>query len=308
MLTDYYDSAKTFSVEMTNGYPYCITSYNGQSSVRSGHNFASDNVNKTVIYNHDLKKLTVNGVAYSLDLTSYFSSSLCYVSIVLCDINGDASVIIDSINGQGFRQKYSNNSDSTSPIIAYQDFSGEYELGTIIKISSPFVTDVLSPVLNKNVYLTVMKDGNYVTSMEGVKLDSSCSPFGEYQVQLNEQGRYQIVYTAFDGFGNETTANCYVSVVDNTAPAIQFVKKYESNITRKVGEVIDLSVRVYDDYTPDKEIVTGVLIQDLTSMTFYSISDYKVKFGYAGKFEIHVTAKDKTGNFSSVKVVVTVTE
>lgn len=306
ILTDYYDKSKTFSVEMTNGNPYCITSYNGLSSVRSGHSFASDTVNKTVIYSHDLKKLTVNDVSYSLDLSTHFTSNLCYVSIVLCDINGSASVIIDSINGQGFRQKYSNNNDSTSPIISYLDFSGEYTLGSTIKISVPVVTDVLTPVLKQNIKLTVKKDDGYAVSVDGVKLDATCNPFSEYELKLDEQGRYQIVYTAIDGFGNETIANCYVSVVDNTAPAIKFVKDYQSNITRKVGEVIDLSVRVYDDYTPDNEIETNVLIQDLKSGTYYSISDYKVKFGYEGDFEIYVTAKDKTGNFSSVKVVVSV--
>ena len=90
------------------------------------------------------------------------------------------------------------------------------------------------------------------------------------------------------------------------APSIKFVNHQDENVTASVGETIDLSVRVYDDYTADAKIVTSVLIQDMASGAFYSIKDYKVKFTYIGKFEVYVTAKDEAGNFSSVKLVVTV--
>lgn len=306
ILTDYYDLNNTFSVEMTDGSPYCLTSINGQNNARSALNFADDSVNKTVIYNNDVKKLTINGVSYNLDLTSYFTSNLCYVTIELVDIYGSASLIIDSINGQGFRQKYSNNNDTNGPIITFEDFSGEYAIGSVITVGAPIATDVLTPISKDKVALTAKKDDKYVSSVNGVKLDYSCDPFGGYEIKLNENGRYIIAYTAVDGFGNETTITCYVVVVDNTAPSIKFVNYQDENVTAKVGDTIDLSVKVYDDYTADDKIVTSVLIQDMTAGAFYSIKDYKVKFNYVGKFEVYVTAKDGAGNFSSVKLVVTV--
>ncbi len=306
ILTDYYDLDNTLSVEMTDGNPYCLTSVNGQNSARSALNFADDSVNKTVIYDNDLKKLTVNGVDYGLDLSSYFTTNLCYVSIELVDIYGNASIIIDSINGQGFRQKYSNNNDTNGPSITFEDFSGEYSLGSVITVGAPSATDVLSPISVDQITLTAKKDDKYVFNTSGDKLDSNCDPFSGHEIKLNENGRYIISYTAVDGFGNETTITCYVVVVDNIAPSIKFVNYQEENVTAKIGETVDLSVRVYDDYTSDDKIVTSVLLHDMNAGAFYSIADYKVKFNYAGKFEVYVTAKDQAGNFSSVKLVVTV--
>ena len=307
LLTDYYDSSKTISMEFTNGNPYCVTSINGQNTVRSVKNFADDNGTKKINYNSDLNKLTFNDeTSHQIDLVSYFSSSLCYLTIELQGIYGNAALIVSALNGQPFVQDYSYNTDNVKPIISYKDFSGEYALGSVIKTSIPVVTDVLSPISISDVHFIVKKDDAYLVSNDGVTLDQTCNAFREYEITLNEQGKYLIAYSAVDGYGNTLSESCYVVVIDNTAPAIKFVKDYGDKVTISVNETLDVGVRVYDDYTADEEIVTNVLVQDLKSSAFYTYKDYKIKFGYVGEFEVYVTAKDKTGNFSSVKLKVTV--
>ena len=306
-LTDYYDVDNVLTVEYINGDPWCLVEMNGKNRIRSGFAFADDNVSKVLRYDSAIKKLTVNDATYDVDFSEYFTSKLGYLTIELCGMKGNSSIIMSELNLQGFSNDLSWSPDQNAPLISIDDYSGEYLKGTVIEIKAPTVTDVITPIVKSKVSLKVTKDGKVITAVDGTKLDGNCDPFKDYKIKLTQMGRYDFTYTAVDGFGNEVIETRFVTVVDGGAPIIKFVKNYtDQGIEIQEGETVDVSVSVSDDITPAKELKTSVIVRDLTSGACYTYNDYKLKFGYAGEFEIVVTTQDSTGNYSSAKLKVVV--
>ncbi len=307
VLTDSVDTDKFVVIEFSNADPWCAVSINGKNRTRTGIKFA-DNATKKFEYNPKLKKLTVLDTSFDIDLSEYLPSGLCYLDVELCDIYDKGAIVVSNVNGQSILQDFYEVKDTTAPLITVEDFSGQYLVGDVLTLSVPKVTDVLSPMLNQNVSVAVYKNDAPIKDVNKVLLDGSTDAFKTYQIKLDTYGEYKVVYTAIDGFGNSYSKNYFVKVVDSSAPIIKFVKNYGEQLTCKVGEVVDLSITVSDDKTPDNKIKTDVLLKDLAAGAYYSFSDYKVKFGYTGKFEIYVTAQDEVGNFSYVKLSITVVE
>ncbi len=302
ILTDYYDSSVSFVVSFINRNGICYISVNGETAVISDYKFADNNVTKKMSYNSLTNIMTVNGVNFnSIVLSEIFNSSLCYVDVELVNISGNASIIIDIINDQNFRNNRYN--DNVNPKISFKDFAGEYELGSVIDISVPCVTDVLSTVIYENISLFVEKDGEVMFSLDGVKLDSTCNPLRGYQIKLDSFGQYTITFMAKDGAGRSAQALCYVSVVDTVAPEI-FVE--DDSVKLKVGNTLDVKYSVTDDRTPAEDITVTLFMMDVKTNAFYTFNDFKIRFSYASEFDVYLYAKDAAGNvsYSVISVIV----
>lgn len=302
VLTDYYDPSVTYTVTYSSSGELCYVSLNGETAVKSGYAFEDNSVTKKLSYDALNKTLTVNDVAFNADLASYFTSSLCYLDVTLEEVNGAASIVIDSLNAQNFRNNRSE--DNVAPRISLRDFSGEYEIGSVITVSAPCVTDVLSTVLDGDISLYAEKDGEVLYSVDGVKLDGYCDALREYQIRLDGFGQYSISFTAKDGAGKIVSKMCFVAVVDRVAPVLT-VNGNETP-TLKKGDTLELSYTVSDDRTATENVTVTVFMRDVKTNAFYTFNEYKIRFSYAGEFEVYLYAKDEAGNYSYKIVRVTV--
>lgn len=303
ILTDYYDSSITYTVSYIANGEMCFVALNGEKALSSGYKFIDNSVTKKLVFSALNKELTVNDVTFSnTDLTQIFNSSLCYIDIKIKDIYGNASLIIDSLNAQSFRNNLL--TDNVRPIMSLKDFSGEYEIGSVINMLKPCVTDVLSTVVDGEVSLYVEKDGEVLYSVDRVRLDETCDAMRDYQLKLESYGQYTISYAYRDGAGMLATKLCFVAVVDVNAPIIEL--SGDSKISVKQGKILTLEYKVSDDISSVEDIVVTVFMRDVKSNAFYTFNENKIPFHNAGTFEVYIYAKDGSGNYSYKTIMVTV--
>lgn len=292
ILTDYYDANVKYVISYLANGKMCYVSLNGQTAIKSNYNFADNSITKKLTYNSNLNELTVNDVVFKdVALSETFNSSLCYIDVELIDINGSASIIIDALNLQNFRNNRAE--DNVIPQVTIKDFSGEYEIGSVITISKICVTDVLSTIIDENVSFYAEKDGEVLYSVDGVRLDQTCDPFREYQIKLSEFGQYTVSWVVKDGAGKTTSKMCFFSVVDVKAPTITVVNE---SMSAKVGKLINVEYSVVDDHTETENIVVTVFIKDVKTNAFYTFNNNQVWFANKGEYELYIYAKDASGN------------
>ncbi len=301
-LTDYYDESVQYTITYSLNGELCYASLNGGKAVKTSYSFADNSATKKLAYDSLNRKLTVNDVTFNEDLSAYFTSSLCYIDVEIAGVNGAASIIMDSVNGQNFRN--SQTEDKVAPRISLEDFSGEYEIGSVITVTVPCVTDVLSTVIDGNISLYAEKDGEVLYSVDGVALDGYCDPLREYQIKLESFGQYSISFSALDGAGKPVSKMCFVAVVDVTAPEIQI--NGSETVSVKQGETLALDYTASDDRTAAENIVVTVFMRDTKSNAFYTFNEPKIPFFYAGQYEVYIYAKDESGNYSYKVIWVTV--
>ena len=303
ILSDYYDASKTYVISYIEKENICYASIDGDAAVASGYNFADNSVTKKLNYNVLSGKLTVNDLVFTgVDLSSRFTSSLCYIEIELVDITGDASIIIDSIGMQNFRKRTVD--DGVGPTISIKDFSGEYVIGSVITISAPCVTDVLSTIVDKDVSIKVLKDGKPISSLDGILLNGKSDAMRDYQIKLESYGQYTVDIVAKDGAGKSTPRKFFVAVVDVTAPTIDL--ETSQIVSIKKGETLSLKYSVSDDISSEEQINVTVFMRDVKANCFYTPNTNKIRFNNAGEFEVYIYAKDARGNISQKVINVTV--
>ena len=304
ILTDYYDENVSYTISFVDKDGVCYVAIDGQKALASDLAFESNSALKLIEYDVLTKILKVNGVEFNVDLSSLFTSTLCYVDVKVVNAYGDASIIIDKINGQTLRNNKYNDSNN-GPIISIKDFSGEYKLGTVITILPPCVTDVYSTVLYKDVTIEVKKDDKIISSLDGIKLDN-VNAMRPYQIRLDSYGTYYVTIKAVDGAGMLSDPVKTVSVVDMIAPTVNL--KVKSNVTINKGETFTLKYSVSDDITPGKDIAVTIFLRDIKADAFYTYNTNSIRFNRVGKYQVFIYAKDQAGNFAYKMVNVTVEE
>ncbi|MBE5733529.1 MAG: hypothetical protein E7347_00590 [Clostridiales bacterium] len=303
ILTDYYDENVSYTISFIDKGGVCYVSLNGERTLASDFPFASNSNVKEIEYDVLTKIFTINDLEFSVDLSSMFTSSLCYIDVKVVNAYGDASIIIDKINGQTIRNNKYN--DTQAPLISIKDFSGEYERGSVITILPPCVTDVYSTIINQNVTIKVTKDGKVLSSVDGVKLDNA-NAMRSYQVKLDSYGKYMVVITAFDGSDNDGDITCILSVVDSVAPTIKL--NVDQNVNIKKGSTFTLKYSVSDDITAGKDIAVTIFLRDIKVNAFYTYNTNAIRFNRVGSYQVYIYAKDEAGNFAYKLVNVTVEE
>ena len=305
ILTDYYDSEITYTVSYIKKDGLCYVSLNGQKELATSYKFADNNLTKKLIYDSLNNILTLNDLQLNnINLLSIFNSVLCYIDVEIVDASGDSSIVIDSIN----LQKMSNNrkSDNVIPKIYVKDFSGAYEKDTVVTVYVPTVTDVLSPVVEKNIRVFAEKDGEVVYSVDGVRLDGYCDATREYQIKLDGFGKYTVSFEATDGAGKKATEMIIINVVDITKPTITL--NVDKNVSVSKGKTFTLEYGVQDDISSAENISVNIFFTDLATNAFYTCNSNKIVFNLAGRYEVFIYAKDEAGNFAFESVIVFVKE
>lgn len=149
-----------------------------------------------------------------------FASPYAYLSIELIGIKGAAAVEIIRINNQAISGTTHN--DNATPTAYFPNEGGYKAPGSVVTIFAPDVGDVLSPVLKRDIVITVVNAGKYATSTDGVVLDGTQDPTRDYQLDVGtELGAYIVTLTASDALCVREYAEEYtITVVDVEPPTI----------------------------------------------------------------------------------------
>jgi hypothetical protein len=113
-------------------------------------------------------------------------------------------------------------------------------------------------------------------------------------VNINALGTYTIVYTATDGAGNKASVTRTVNVVDRAAPVITLLGTNPFNMTR-YKPYVDPGYQITDNYYLASQVTVIVNASGVINHT-------------PGYYRVIYSAKDPSGNKSSVERLVNVGE
>ena len=230
-----------------------------------------------------------------------FTDGLAYVTYEM-EVSDAASINIQKINGHVFNDK---NTEKIKPMIAWGgDTGGQYTIGETLKLPKIIANDVLSG--NVDAYVTIMMpDGSIAKDVSLRQMENFLYDGSELEVLLSEYGDYKIVVTATDAFGNTSTSNLRVSVVDKEKPQMTINGSIVE--TAKVGDKISLpKASGTDNYVTPKISVYVVCAGGNT----YLFENGKNSFiaNQAGVYTVVYTISDDMGNFVSTYYKITVEE
>lgn len=242
-----------------------------------------------------------DGKGLALVCPMNFSDDRVNLDIELGNVYGNAAIDIRKINNQAFND---DGTDSASPQISVEKSDGIKSLGETATIYMPVITDVLSPIVNKNITCTVKSpDGKTVTSEDGVKL------FGNFNkqctIKLSQYGDYTVSYKATDLNGKSGIVSYKIRVKDNTEPEITFKSNKTEFTASKTGWIKIQKYTVKDDVTANENLVVSVTVihENGSRMT---VKDDKFNATEKGVYTVTVMCKDEEGNcaFASYKITV----
>lgn len=157
------------------------------------------------------------------------------------------------------------------------------------------VEDTVGPVIT-GVDVTTVELGSVFDSLAGVSAqddvsgDVTASLVVTGSVDTSHLGMYTLTYIATDTVGNKTTIERSVNVVDTTAPTITGVNE----ITVEAGSAFDL--------------MAGVNVIDNSTMDGSILVEGKVDITTIGRYELHYTAEDASGNTTTIIRIVNVVD
>lgn len=298
-LVDYYDrnasfaftylnKTSTYDLTASGGYAYSVH----QSFVDAVHSISYQKQTDNFVVSNTGKSRTIaNAVSFKTDKV--------LLKITVEGINGDSAIDVRQVGNQAFTVSVT--ADNSLPMVSYRSSAGRYLKNSTVTIYPIEATDVLSTVLNKNITLTVQsRNGDYLTSLDGVRLDGTCLATREYQVKLTEYERYTVRYTVVDGNGKFSPDTYFMTVTDSESPTITLDKGYGADtvVNAKIGDKIKIvSYTVSDDYSATDKLKTFVSVIDPNyAIEVLEGNSFVAKM--KGTYKICYYCYDETGNLS----------
>ncbi|MBQ8374302.1 MAG: hypothetical protein IJX98_01860 [Clostridia bacterium] len=290
-LTDYYNRKAAITFTLTKRDGVCYFSADGGAETRLASDYHSGG-KASVLYN--LSQIAINAtdrIAYNRS----FTTDKCLLSVTMKGADTATQLQISQICKQDFRTM---RNDTIAPMI-YASMPEEIAaLGDTVVIPAPTFTDVLTPILNKDCFVTVYLDGTL--------LKQSVSDFTQtYSLDLEAYGNYQIVYSCEYGGKKPYAITLVVSVIDNIAPEIT-ITRYQSSIA--VDEKIAVEFSVSDNVTASEDISRWMMIMDENNVLVKSVNlaEGTVKLQEAGTYTVFLYCSDAMGNSVVVSYQITV--
>lgn len=245
---------------------------------------------------------TENGKAFE-----GFPSGKIYFEIEMKDVAEGASIFVSKVCGANV----SNAQDRVGPFVTTEnDLVTNGLKDSRYTLQKVLVGDILSSTAKASV--TVLDpNGQIVTSVDGVALDGADGTV-EHQIVLSTYGVYSISVIATEGsewkYSNESSFEYVVTVIDGEKPMITFKKEFPKEL--KVGEALVIpEYEVSDNYSAAENITVMTLVTNPKGMPVYLFGETNaVRCEYAGVYEVTVYVYDETGNLTTFKTSVTVTE
>lgn len=307
-LSDMYD--KNIVVELTiqrvKGKPSKIYINGKLSDYVLGDDIFASESKFDVSYNDSKKTITINNEAIvSLTSTIFgnefngFTSGKFYFSVGIIDVYGQSSFMISSINSLNISSKTVK--DTAYPIINILGEYGELRLnkGDKLEIFKAVAGYSIEP--NQSLTTTFSKDGIVLSDMSGTKLDNVSSD-SSYFIEINEYGKYELVYSVNSENGKNTIKKYTFIVLDNDCPNVSLSGKVP--YSAKIGEIVLPKVTSTDSST--KNVITFISIYDPYG-SVVSVKNNKFVASFEGQYIVRYTAIDEAGNTTYREFAIKVT-
>ena len=233
-LVDYYDRDNEITLDIYNEGTSILLSANGGVKYRVNSNFYGKIF--TVKYKDGAFAVSSTSAAKSISQYKTLSSDKILLKITMQGMDGKSGFEARQVNNQTFAKSLK--IDRNVPEIYRNSSAGTYAPNTVVTVYAlENYTDVLAPVLKKNVRMEVYApSGEYAVAVDGTALNGEQSVDKDYQLLLSEYGSYSVYYTVVDEFGNGAFApDTYVIIVeDMTPPTISLADGYTDKTVVKV--------------------------------------------------------------------------
>lgn len=219
-----------------------------------------------------------------------FETDRVLLSVRLEGMYGQSAIVMQNINGQPFKQMDEDGIRPTHDVVTPK---GQYARNTRITVGAMLASDVLSPVLDEHMLVTVLApDETPVTSVDGVIL-SNVSALRAYEIDLTQVGKYVVKYYAKDQNGNERTTPHNVHVFEDDSPEITLDDNYNENtvITVKTGTRVQTA-----GYTAQEGVTVHVRVVSPYGGLFEVDEKGTFVASIAGKWQVLYYAVGENGN------------
>lgn len=295
-LTDFYDRSKVVEIQLTkNNKGVGYMTVNGGKSILLTQDYTSGS-NAYVNFANGM--ITLN-TADELAFSSPFTFDKCLFSVTFYGMEAGASVLINKIGNQAMGRLFS---DTANPMIYVEDIERVGSLGGSFVVNKPAVTDVLTPIVSKNVTVTVYYDRQPMEATDGTVMNKVRDFDKSYQLNTNEFGDYLITYNFTDGINSDVYRQ-EVSVIDREPPQLTL---NTTHIEAKVGEEVPaISYVVTDNETASEKIEVWFLVVDCDAV-IVTTSNTTFTIHMPGNYTVWVWAADANGNGIYKTVTLTV--
>lgn len=224
-------------------------------------------------------------------------------AVLTIAVIGKGEISISKVNNQNI---CSIAADIIKPEIYHvsDEKKGFKRIDTTYVLAPAFAADVLNP----NVKLTMyVKDstGKYVTSLDGVVLDTTADPNREYKFTLSSYGKYTVYYDYREVGGEENKDSYFyaITVCDEVPPQILIEEVVN---TGTVGQPVKVAVASVTDNVELENEKAYVCVKNP-----YGIIEYVTKGSFTptvqGVYTVTFVAYDSSGNITTLSYAVTVT-
>ena len=253
----------------------------------------------TISYDRAKKQVVITGGGKTLNVPydfSYFTSKAINFDIELVGIYGKFSGIHvkEMCSESLLNQKHT---DTVSPKIVLDKASGNYNIGTTIKLASPRFMDLLSGINVSSIYFTATFNDQPVQSVDGVTLDGTQDWRKDYEIKLSSVGNFMFTYYCEDNLGNKYNDSYTATVLDSEAPVITIQNDYNENTVVYVnaGEEFEFEYAVEDD-SEATHYVTIYRDKSVTQVHFNAGNKFTLID--KGIYTIKIVAADAVGNLA----------
>ncbi len=295
IFTDIYDQDNKFTIYKYKEGGQFYVKYNDQAPKKLDGSFIGEN--KSFSFMLDAQILQVSDLSDYFRTDVAFKTNEAYLDIELCGITGDAGVSINVLNKCKLKREYQ---DRDMPSFIGVVPSGTFSVGDYVTIGAARFIDDSSIIIKDNTSMTVSFNGEYLTSVDGIKLDGSQDPTRSYQILVNERGDYNVIYSAKDNFNHVIEASYSLTVRDNVAPTIKFSGSIKEDVIvyAKPGYTVKLAFSMNDNYTPTKELTFKIFVLNKHTTTMYAVpsGEKSFKLTSIGTYDVSVVCYDTEGN------------
>ncbi len=253
---------------------------------------------------HTLAGLETGGV--TVGGIENFDEDNALLEIGVIGATNGCKVTISQINNQTFNATLR----ESKPQMVYSDCNGVQEINATHVVKPCYAASVLSPVLSKDVTVTVFDaDGEVLTSVDGIRMEDVVAN-REYEIKLTKAGQYRVTYSVSCVGSSRTNGSATleqedyynVNVSEGIAPTIAFKDGSNAQTTIQLSVGSSHTVKeftVTDNTTASENIKVYTMILDkyfILEEDGYDVDTYVFK--NVGEFIVCVRAYDELGNSS----------
>ncbi len=233
---------------------------------------------------------------------SGFTSKKVYVTYEMEGIEGNAGLVVNSINGQNLTNSTSERSLVEAEVVLNGSYTSRAALNTTMKILSGVCMQVSAPYATATVTVRspqgevlIASDG---TRLEGVSIDE------EYAILLSEYGSYEVEYAIV---GSEDVTSYFITVVDGVAPEIAY--KTMPKQSYSLGETMQIAAIGVDNLTDSENMEVIFVMETPAGLCKYLGADsVEYRFRKVGTYRVRAFTSDEYGNYGYHVTTIEVTE